>query len=61
KGNMGQGVLRRMVPVWFDLTEYRRLVNGYRQAHVSHGGEGALYVRIRKRGSGSKSDVGRSR
>ncbi|MEM1038155.1 MAG: Smr/MutS family protein [Pseudomonadota bacterium] len=55
KGNMGQGVLRRMVPVWFELTEYRRLVNGYRQSHVSHGGEGALYVRIRKRGSGLKS------
>lgn len=50
KGNMGQGVLRRMVPVWFELMEYRRLVNGYRQSHVSHGGEGALYVRIRKSG-----------
>ncbi|MEL6946044.1 MAG: Smr/MutS family protein [Pseudomonadota bacterium] len=48
KGERGTGILRRMVPSWFDLHAFRRLVNGYRAAHVSHGGDGALYVRLRK-------------
>jgi len=61
KGNMGQGILRRMVPVWFELLDFRRLVNGYRQAHVSHGAEGALYVRIRKHSGERKPDPKRLR
>jgi DNA-nicking Smr family endonuclease len=43
-----RGVLRRQVPQWLSLPEFRSLVVGFEQAHSGHGGEGALYVRIRR-------------
>jgi DNA-nicking Smr family endonuclease len=43
-----RGVLRRQVPQWLSLPEFRPLVVGFEQAHIGHGGEGALYVRIRR-------------
>jgi DNA-nicking Smr family endonuclease len=43
-----RGVLRRQVPEWLSLPEFRALVVGFEEAHVGHGGEGALYVRIRR-------------
>jgi DNA-nicking Smr family endonuclease len=52
KGKLGseseRGVLRRQVPQWLALPEFRTLVVGYEEAHIGHGGEGALYVRVRK-------------
>ncbi len=52
KGKMGaeseRGVLRRQVPQWLSLPEFRALVVGFEEAHKGHGGEGALYVRIRR-------------
>jgi DNA-nicking Smr family endonuclease len=52
KGRMGaeseRGVLRRQVPQWLSLPEFRSLVVGFEEAHIGHGGEGALYVRIRR-------------
>jgi DNA-nicking Smr family endonuclease len=42
------GVLKRQVPHWLTLPEFRPYVVGFESAHVSHGGEGALYVRVRK-------------
>jgi DNA-nicking Smr family endonuclease len=42
------GVLRRQVPQWLGLPEFRSFVIGFEDAHVAHGGEGALYVRVRK-------------
>jgi DNA-nicking Smr family endonuclease len=42
------GILRRQVPHWLSLPEFRTLVVGFEQAHIGHGGEGALYVRIRR-------------
>ena len=52
KGKIGaeseRGVLRRQVPQWLGLPEFRSLVVGFEEAHVGHGGEGALYVRIRR-------------
>jgi DNA-nicking Smr family endonuclease len=42
------GVLRRQVPQWLGLPEFRSLVLGFEDAHVTHGGEGALYVRLRR-------------
>jgi DNA-nicking Smr family endonuclease len=52
KGKMGveseRGVLRRQVPQWLGLPEFRSLVVGFEEAHIGHGGEGALYVRIRR-------------
>jgi DNA-nicking Smr family endonuclease len=55
-GNLGargdgageRGVLKRQVPHWLSLPEFRSLVIGFEDAHVAHGGEGALYVRIRR-------------
>jgi DNA-nicking Smr family endonuclease len=44
----GRGVLRRQVPQWLSLPEFRALVVGFEEAHIGHGGEGALYVRIRR-------------
>ena len=43
-----RGVLKRVVPQWLGLPEFRMLVIGYEDAHVAHGGEGALYIRIRR-------------
>ena len=44
----GRGILKRQVPQWLGLPEFRAYVVGFDDAHVSHGGEGALYVRIRR-------------
>jgi DNA-nicking Smr family endonuclease len=43
-----RGVLRRQVPEWLSLPEFRTLVVGFEEAHIGHGGEGALYVRVRR-------------
>jgi DNA-nicking Smr family endonuclease len=52
KGKMGseseRGVLRRQVPLWLGLPEFRTLVVGFEEAGIGHGGEGALYVRVRR-------------
>ncbi len=53
KGKAGKveqerGVLRRQVPHWLSLPEFRALVVGFEEAHIGHGGEGALYVRVRR-------------
>ena len=52
KGKIGseskRGVLRRQVPQWLGLPEFRALVVGFEEAHIGHGGEGALYVRVRR-------------
>lgn len=44
-----RGVLRRVVPEWLALPEFRTLVVSFEQAAIGHGGEGALYVRVRRR------------
>jgi DNA-nicking Smr family endonuclease len=43
-----RGVLRRQVPLWLAMPEFRAFVVGFEQAHVAHGGEGAFYVRLRR-------------
>ena len=43
-----RGVLRRQVPLWLGLPQLRDIVLGFEEAHVAHGGEGALYVRLRR-------------
>ena len=50
KGRSGgeSGVLRRQVPEWLSLPEFRAFVVGFETAHIGHGCEGALYVRIRR-------------
>jgi len=42
------GVLRRQVPIWLALPEFRPFVVSVEDAHVAHGGQGALYVRLRR-------------
>jgi DNA-nicking Smr family endonuclease len=52
KGTTGsdseRGVLRRQVPHWLGAPELRGVVVGFEEAHIGHGGAGALYVRIRR-------------
>jgi DNA-nicking Smr family endonuclease len=43
-----RGVLKRQVPNWLSLPEFRALIVGFEDAHVGHGGQGALYVRLRR-------------
>jgi DNA-nicking Smr family endonuclease len=43
-----RGVLKRQVPLWLALPEFRPLIVGFDDAHVGHGGEGARYVRLRR-------------
>jgi DNA-nicking Smr family endonuclease len=43
-----RGVLKRQVPHWLSLPQFRPLVVGYEDAHLAHGGAGALYIRVRR-------------
>lgn len=43
-----RGVLRRLVPQWLSEPEMRAFVAGYTVSHIRHGGEGALYVKLRR-------------
>ena len=42
------GILRRQVPKWLN-DDARSMIQGFSYAHRRHGGEGALYVLMRKR------------
>ena len=44
-----RGVLRRNVPRWLGEPELRAIVVSYTQAAIGHGGEGAMYVQLRRR------------
>ncbi|MCA3594126.1 MAG: Smr/MutS family protein [Methylobacterium sp.] len=43
-----RGVLRRLVPHWLADPALRSIVLGYEASAPGHGGEGALYVRLRR-------------
>jgi len=43
-----RGVLKRQVPLWLGQPEFRPFVLAFEDAHVFHGGHGALYVRLRR-------------
>jgi DNA-nicking Smr family endonuclease len=47
-GGSERGVLKRQVPLWLALPEFRPFIVGFDDAHVSHGGQGAIYVRVRR-------------
>ena len=49
KGRGGDGVLRREVPFWIGQPPLDRLVIAYEPAAAAHGGDGALYLRLRTR------------
>ena len=42
------GVLKRQVPQWLAMPEFRAYVVGFDDASAGHGGDGALYVRLRR-------------
>jgi DNA-nicking Smr family endonuclease len=42
------GVLRRQVPMWLREPDLAAIVVGFTTAHIRHGGEGALYVQLRR-------------
>ena len=44
----GNGVLKRQVPAWLSTPPFRALVSSHDLAARNHGGEGALYIRLRK-------------
>jgi DNA-nicking Smr family endonuclease len=48
-GEEERGVLRRSVPGWLAEPELRAIVVGFTPAAIRHGGEGALYVQLRRR------------
>ena len=43
-----RGVLKRQVPLWLESAELRAFVIGFEAAGHGHGGQGALYVRVRR-------------
>ena len=48
KGALGDGVLKRGVPEWLAEAPLRAVVAGLSEAHRRHGGEGALYVALKR-------------
>lgn len=48
-GRRERGVIRRNVPLWLEEPELRAVVVSFAQAHARHGGDGALYVHLRRR------------
>ena len=49
KGVSGDGVLRRRVPEWLAAPPIREHIAGVSEAHRRHGGEGALYVALKRK------------
>jgi DNA-nicking Smr family endonuclease len=43
-----RGVLRRAVPLWLEEPDLREVVSSFTVAGIRHGGNGALYVQLRK-------------
>ena len=49
KGVQGDGVLRRAAPEWLAAPHLTHIVAGISEAHRRHGGEGAIYVALKRR------------
>ncbi len=49
KGVTGDGVLRRKAPEWLGAPHLADIVAGISEAHRRHGGEGALYVALKRK------------
>lgn len=47
-GSGERGVLKRQVPMWLRLPEFRSYIVGFEDAAHGHGGAGALYVRLKR-------------
>ena len=49
KGKIGHGVLKKRTPEWLAAPALRDMIAGVSQADQRHGGEGALYVALKRR------------
>ncbi len=49
KGRGGDGILRRRAPEWLSQPPLRAVIAALDPAHFRHGGEGALYVALKRR------------
>jgi DNA-nicking Smr family endonuclease len=49
KGLQGDGILRRRTPEWLAAPHLAQIVAGISEAHRRHGGEGALYVALKRK------------
>lgn len=49
KGRVGGGVLRRLLPLWLEEAGLRTNILAFAQARREDGGEGAFYIRLRKK------------
>lgn len=49
KGRDGAGILRAQVPRWLNQSPLRERILGFSHARPQHGGQGALYVLVRRR------------
>jgi DNA-nicking Smr family endonuclease len=49
KGLQGDGILRRRTPEWLAAPYLAHIVAGVSEAHRRHGGEGALYVALKRK------------
>ena len=49
KGVQGDGILRRRAPDWLGAPHLHHIVAGLSEAHRRHGGEGALYVALKRK------------
>jgi len=52
KGVQGDGVLRKRAPEWLAAPHLAKIVAGISEAHRRHGGEGALYVALKRKARG---------
>jgi DNA-nicking Smr family endonuclease len=52
KGVRGDGILRRRAPEWLAAPYLAHIVAGVSDAHRRHGGEGALYVALKRKPRG---------
>ena len=52
RGVQGSGILRRRVPEWLAAADLRHIVAGFSESHQKHGGEGALYVALKRKTPG---------
>ncbi len=43
-----RGVLRQAVPQWLRDSQLSPIIGGFHEANLSHGGAGALYIRLRR-------------
>lgn len=48
KGTMGEGMIRRLTPEWLSAPPLRALVAGMQPADRRHGGDGAMYVALKR-------------